>query len=99
MTIVDGVPVPVVCVVRVIVMDDCLMPAAVTVRVAMGVVSDVLQLVLVVVVLVAGVDVPLVDVVHVAVVLDARVPAVRSVAVRVPRMDLVLGGGHCSSLL
>src|ERR1700680_2639863 len=99
-TIVGGVPVPFVDVVDMIAMGDCLVPAAGAMSVGVALVGQVRrQGVLVIVAIVVGVGVPVVDVVGVALTLHAGVPTLRAVLVRVRGMDLVLGGGHCSSLL
>jgi hypothetical protein len=99
-TVVGGVPVPVVGVVDMVAMGDRLVPAAGAMSVGVAVVGKVRrQGVLVIVAIVVSVGVPVVDVVGVALTLHAGVPTLRAVIVRVHGMDFVLGGGHCSSLL
>jgi hypothetical protein len=86
-------------VIHVIAMSDGLMPAAVTVHVAVALVSGVGQAMLVVVALMRSVRVPVMDVVHVSLMTGAGVPAARPMDVGVLVMGVVPGTGHCSSLL
>jgi hypothetical protein len=99
---VDGVPVPVVHVVDMVIVRHGLMPAVGSVLVLVLSVSQVRQRMLVVVPLVRGVSVAFVYVVDVSFALDARVPAVWPVLVAIVSVALVGAVArcrHCSSLL
>lgn len=96
---VGGVAVAVVYVVDMLVVRHDVVPAARTVFVFMTCMGQVRQRVLVVVPIVRCVRVSLVHVVDVALALHARVPAAGTMLVAVVRVDDVIGGCHCSSLL
>ena len=78
-------------VVHVIAMSDGLMPAAVTVHVAVALVSGVEKGMLVVVALMGGVRVPVMDVVHMSLMTGAGVPAAGPVGVGVLVMGVMPG--------
>jgi hypothetical protein len=96
--IMRSVPVPAVDVIDVLAVADRVMPTSGLVGVAVVVVDEVRERVLVVMVLVGRVRVALVHVVGVALTLHAGVPAARAVFVLVPGMNLVCSGAHRSSL-
>jgi hypothetical protein len=98
--LVSGVTVPIVEIVDMILVGDCLVAAAVAVLVIVMVVSDVGERVLVVVVLVGMVGVAVVDVVDVALVLQVRMTAIGSMPVSVIVVNGVqVGRRHGCSLL
>ena len=93
-TLVGGVPVPVMDVVDMIAMLYSVVAAAGFVSVAMVVVGYVRKRVLVVMALVGRVRVTMMYVVGVSVMLDARVSAARTVLMSVLRVDFVDIGSH-----
>ena len=96
--IVRRMPVSVMNIIDMVAMADRVMAAPGRVGVAVVIVGEVRERVLVVVILVGCVRVALVHVVSVALTLHAGVSAARAVLVLVPGMNLVRGGAHRSSL-
>jgi hypothetical protein len=86
MVAVRRVAMPVVRVVDMFVVADCLVAATRAVRVGVACVGEVRKRMLVVMVAVRGVGMTFVDVVNMSLALDARVSAVRSVLVLVGRV-------------
>ena len=97
--VVRGVPVPVVLIVDVVLVGHFLVPAPGLVHMRVPGVRQVRQRVLVIVVVMRRVGVALVDVVGVIGPVHAGVPAPRPVLMRVRAMNVMLVGGHGSSLL
>jgi hypothetical protein len=90
-TLVGGVPVPVVDVIHMFVVAHGFMTAAFGVHVSVFVMGEMRQVVLVIVAFMRGMRVPLVDVVNVTLMRGGGVPALRAVHVFVPGMSIVTG--------
>jgi hypothetical protein len=90
-TLMGGVPVPVVDVIHVIVVRHGFMTAAFSMHVAVLLMGEMRQAMLVIMAFVRGMRVPLVDVVNVTLMRGGGVPALRAVYMVVPGMSIVTG--------